>query len=144
MRSYLPLAVLSSLLAACSASETVIPTDQGPAFTESCQPPRLTVLNPAPVTKPRNTVTHTRFTVKNNCTTTIGGWSASASRTGAVATINAVTPTAIPTLAPGASTLVDVNYTTGSSAGTGTVVLTVTNDPGTLSKSGSLTVTVSP
>lgn len=81
----------------------------------------------------------------NNCNVTIAGWTASATRTGAVASVGTPNPVDIPTLAPGASfSPVFVPFTTGPSAGTGTVVLTVTNDAGTASRSGSLTVTVSP
>jgi PKD repeat protein len=76
---------------------------------------------------------------------TIGGWTASATRTGAVASVGTPNPVNIPTLAPDSSySPVLVPFTTGASAGTGTVVLTVTNDAGTVSRSGSLTVTVSP
>ncbi len=143
MRVYVPLAVLLSMLAACSSSDSS-PTGLKPEFTVNCVPPRLTVSNPPATTKPRNTSSSPKFIVTNNCSVSIGGWIASTSRTGAVASVGAPSIVDLPTLAPGASVAVFVGYTTGSSAGTGTVVLTVTNDPGTLSRAGSLTVTVSP
>ena len=143
MRTFAPLAVLLSALAACSSNDNS-PTGLKPEFTENCQPPRLAVSNPPAVTKPRNTSSSTKFIVSNGCSVPLGGWTASTSRTGAVVSVGAPSIVNLPTLAPGASVAVFVGYTTGSSAGTGTVVLTVTNDLGTVSRSGSLTVTVSP
>jgi hypothetical protein len=145
MRTLAPLAALLSVLAGCSSNDSP-PTGLKPEFTGHCTPPRLTVVaNPAAITRARNTSGSGKFVVTNGCDVTISGWTASATRTGAVASVGTPNPVNIPTLAPGASfSPVLVPFTTGSSAGTGTVVLTVTNDLGTVSRSASLTVTVSP
>lgn len=144
MRPFAPLAVLLSVLAACSSDGTS-PTELKPQFTVHCDPPRLTVIASPSITVPRNTDATARFKVTNNCDVTISAWTASATRTGAVASVGTPNPVNIPTLAPGATyAYVRVPFHTGSTAGTGTVVLTVTNDMGTVSSAGSTTVTVSP
>jgi hypothetical protein len=144
MRLYAPLAVLLSALAACSSSSETSPTEVKPDFTVHCVPIRVAVSNPAAQTKPRNTTGSSKFSVTNNCDVSAGGFIMSASRTGAVVSAGPPSVTELPILAPGASTTVLVPFTTGSSAGTGTVVLTATNDPGTVSTSGGFTVTVTP
>jgi hypothetical protein len=132
--------ILSLLLLgglACSGSES-LPTETRPEFTPMCVPPRANVTAGVPVTRVKNSNFSTKFTVKNNCTSTMA-LTFTTSRTGAVATVTAPSPTT-KVLAPGTSVAVFVGYHTGS-PGSGTVVLTATTDFGDTSW-GELQVTV--
>jgi hypothetical protein len=114
------------------------PTEVKPEFTVKCSPLKVTINNPPAQTKPANTSGSTKFTVTNNCTANIAV-DFTTSRTGAVATVGAPSPTSA-TVLSGQSVAVFVAFTTGS-PGTGTAALKATPDLGTVS-TGTLTVTV--
>ena len=140
MRPRLLLPLLVPIALSCTGGEPT-PTEIKPEFVPSCTPPKPTITaSPTTVTKAANTTGSARFSVKNNCTVNVTGLTFRSSRTGAVATVGAPSPSTVNSIAPGASILVNVGYTTGS-PGTGTVVLTSTTDFGDVS-TGAQTVTV--
>ena len=127
------------LLPACSGSESS-PTELHSVFASGCS---LTLnagkaIPLAPVTNSTGSAT---FIAKNaNCASN-SSWSVSASRTGAVATITGVSPGGF-VLAKGASKTVTVTFTTGSTAGQGSVKLNASVDAPAADLSATVPVTV--
>jgi hypothetical protein len=139
------LALLSTLTVAACSGEGATPTDVRPAFDNVPCINNVAVQIPGDgtITKPRNTTTTVRLKVQNLCSNSSSTWDLTTSRSGAVASVSAPSPSSI-TLAPSAAASVFVTYTTGGTAGTGTVKLTATQDLGIITRTGTLTVTVTP
>jgi hypothetical protein len=137
MRTRSKLWLLLPVAMACSGAEPTS-TEIKPDFDVMCSPPRANVIAGPPVTRVKNSDSGTKFTVKNNCNVGLD-LTLTTSRTGAVASVGAPSPTTM-TLAPGTAKAAFVTYHTGS-PGTGTVVLTATTELGDVSW-GTLQVTV--
>jgi hypothetical protein len=142
MRRHTMFSLLLPAALACSGSE---PTAIKPEFATGCTVlPTFTA--PAAASLLTDASSQSLFVLKNNCATTSSGpWDFTASRTGAVSSVGTPSPSFV-TMAGGASAKITVPFNTGSTAGTGTVKLTATNDnlgPPPVSISATQTVTVS-
>jgi hypothetical protein len=138
MRSRILLSLSLSGALACSADQ---PTEIRPQFAVgTCTDAPSVTANPRTALQPPQNGGVAKFDVKNNCTSETATFIFSSGKTGSVSAV--FTPSPVNhTLAPGMSVSVSVPYNTGA-AGSGTVVLTATQFQGSLTNSGSQTVTV--
>ena len=122
MRTHRMALMLLPAALACSNGGTS-PTEAQPDFATACSPAKPKIAaEPTAVTRLPGATGTTKFTVRNNCATTLTGWSLTSSRTGAVTSVGAPSRARLPSLVPNQSVNVYVSYRLGSS-GTGSVVL---------------------
>jgi hypothetical protein len=129
-----------ALLPACSGSESA-PTELHPALAIGGCSLTLTAGKSIPLAPATNSTGKATFVAKNVTCASNSSWSVSASRTGAVATITGVSPGGF-VLAKGASKTVTVTFTTGPTAGQGTIKLIGSVDAPAADLSATLTVNV--
>jgi hypothetical protein len=135
--------VLLAAISACSGDGST-PTDVRPQFDGGgCTNSATIGASPKFVTVARNATGTATYTITNTCPSTPSTWAFIMTRTGAVASVGNPSPVGV-TLAGGASAVVTVPFTAGSTAGSGTVRIQAYADLPAANIFATTFVTVSP